>query len=57
MRREIGSGVSSNEVQRLLWCRNSPDINAIKPIWPWLKRYITQKNLHQKIGLMQSNLE
>lgn len=31
------------EVQRLLWCGNSPDLNAIKPAWPWLKRYTTKK--------------
>jgi transposase len=31
------------EVQRLLWCGNSPDLNAIEPTWPWLKRYTTKK--------------
>jgi transposase len=30
-------------VQRLLWCGNSPDLNAIEPAWPWLKRYTTKK--------------
>jgi transposase len=31
------------EVQRLLWCPNSPDLNAIEPAWPWMKRYTTKK--------------
>lgn len=31
------------QVQRLLWCGNSPDLNAIEPAWPWLKRYTTKK--------------
>lgn len=31
------------EVQRLLWCPNSPDLNAIEPAWPWIKRYTTKK--------------
>lgn len=30
-------------VQRLLWCGNSPDLNAIEPCWPWMKRYTTKK--------------
>ncbi|KAK2471173.1 hypothetical protein H9L39_17404 [Fusarium oxysporum f. sp. albedinis] len=30
-------------VQRLLWCGNSPDLNAIEPAWPWLKRVTTKK--------------
>jgi hypothetical protein len=42
--------ISNNEylfdlcgVKRLLWCSNSPDINVIKPSWPWLKRVTTKK--------------
>ena len=31
------------EVQRLLWCPNSPDLNAIEPAWPWMKRRTTKK--------------
>jgi hypothetical protein len=30
-------------VQRLLWCGNSPDLNAIEPAWPYLKRVTTKK--------------
>ncbi|RYC77279.1 hypothetical protein BFJ63_vAg19847 [Fusarium oxysporum f. sp. narcissi] len=30
-------------VQRLLWCSNSPDLNAIEAAWPWIKRYTTKK--------------
>ncbi|KAI7762256.1 hypothetical protein LZL87_006651 [Fusarium oxysporum] len=30
-------------VQRLLWCSNSPDLNAIEPTWPWMKRITTKK--------------
>jgi hypothetical protein len=32
-----------HHVQRLLWCPNSPDLNAIEPAWPWMKRYTTKK--------------
>jgi len=31
------------EVKRLLWCPNSPDLNAIEPAWPWMKRKTTKK--------------
>ena len=31
------------EIQRLLWCANSPDLNAIEPAWFWLKRNTTKK--------------
>jgi transposase len=30
-------------VERLSWCGNSPDLNAIEPAWPWLKRRTTKK--------------
>ena len=26
---------------KLLWCGNSPDINAIEPTWNWMKRQTT----------------
>jgi transposase len=32
-----------HEVQKLLWCGNSPDLNAIEPCWPWMKRQTTKK--------------
>jgi len=32
-----------HEIQRLLWCGNSPDLNAIEPCWFWLKRATTKK--------------
>lgn len=32
-----------HQVQRLLWCGNSPDLNAIEPAWPWIKRATTKK--------------
>jgi hypothetical protein len=32
-----------HEVRRLLWCGNSPDLNAIEPAWPYLKRETTKK--------------
>ena len=31
------------DILRLLWCRNSPDLNMIEPCWPWMKRQTTQK--------------
>jgi transposase len=31
------------KVQRLVWCPNSPDLNAIEAAWPWLKRHTTKK--------------
>jgi transposase len=31
------------KIQRLLWPGNSPDLNAIEPCWPWMKRYTTKK--------------
>jgi hypothetical protein len=35
------------EVQRMVWCGNSPDLNAIEPAWPWLKRNTTKKGAPQ----------
>lgn len=31
------------QVERLLWCGNSPDLNAIEPCWFWMKRHTTRK--------------
>ncbi|EQB44548.1 hypothetical protein CGLO_16699 [Colletotrichum gloeosporioides Cg-14] len=31
-----------NDINRLLWLGNSPDLNPIEPCWPWMKRYITR---------------
>lgn len=33
----------ANKVARLLWCGNSPDLNAIEPCWFWMKRETTKK--------------
>jgi transposase len=33
----------ANQVQRLLWPGNSPDLNMIEPCWPHLKRETTSK--------------
>ena len=27
----------------MIWCGNSPDLNAIEPAWPYLKRQTTKK--------------
>jgi hypothetical protein len=31
------------EIERLAWCGNSPDLNAIEPTWYYLKRATTKK--------------
>ena len=33
----------SNKIIRMLWCGNSPDLNAIEPAWWWMKRRTTRK--------------
>ncbi|KAI1678360.1 Tc1 [Pyrenophora tritici-repentis] len=30
-------------VEKLIWCGNSPNLNAIEQAWPWLKRRTTKK--------------
>ena len=30
-------------LERLDWPGNSPDLNAIKPCWPWMKRWTTRE--------------
>jgi transposase len=32
-----------HDVKKLLWCGNSPDLNAIEQAWPWMKRRTTKK--------------
>jgi hypothetical protein len=32
-----------NRILRLLWCGNSPDLNAIEPCWFWMKQATTKK--------------
>ena len=34
-------------VQKLLWCGNSPDCNAIEPCWFYMKRETTKKGAPQ----------
>jgi hypothetical protein len=41
---------SMAKVQRMVWCGNSPDLNAIEPAWPWLKRQTTKKGAPQNRG-------
>ena len=31
------------QVEQLIWCSNSPDLNAIEPAWAWLKKRTTSK--------------
>ena len=33
----------SLDIARLLWCGNSPDLNAIEPCWLWMKRRTIEK--------------
>ena len=33
------------DILRLLWCGNSPDLNIIKPCWPWIKRRTIEKGV------------
>ncbi|KAF7565430.1 hypothetical protein PtrM4_002320 [Pyrenophora tritici-repentis] len=37
-------------VEKLFWCGNSPDLNAIEPAWPWLKRRTTKKGAPKSRG-------
>jgi transposase len=34
---------SQERIAQLLWCSNSPDLNAIEPCWFWMKRFTTKK--------------
>lgn len=31
------------QIERLVWCSNSPDLNMIEPCWPYMKRETTKK--------------
>jgi transposase len=31
------------ELEKIIWCGNSPNLNAIEPCWPWMKRATTKK--------------
>ena len=37
-------------VEKLFWCGNSPDLNAIEPAWSWLKRRTTKKGAPKNRG-------
>ena len=39
--------MSVMEIQRLLWCPNSPDLNMIEPTWFYLKRQTTKNGAPQ----------
>jgi hypothetical protein len=38
----------SFEIIRILWLENSPDLNAIKPYWFYIKRITTKKGVFSK---------
>lgn len=42
---------SMHSVARLLWCGNSPDLNAIEPCWWWMKRKTTKAGAPQNRGV------
>jgi hypothetical protein len=37
----------------LIWPGNSPDLNAIEPCWPWMKKVTTIRGAPQARGLME----
>ena len=39
-----------HDIQRLIWCGNSPDLNPIEPCWPWMKRFTTKKGAPKNRG-------
>ena len=34
---------SHADVEQIVWCGNSPDLNAIEPCWAWMKWDTTKK--------------
>jgi transposase len=40
-------------IARLIWPGNSPDLNAIEPCWPWMKKTITSRGAPQKRDSME----
>ena len=40
-------------VARLIWPGNSPDLNAIEPCWPWMKKTTTARGAPQTRALME----
>ena len=42
-----------HSVQRLLWPGNSPDLNAIEPAWPWMKKTTTARGAPQSKRQME----
>jgi hypothetical protein len=43
------------EIQRLLWPRNSPDLNAIEPTWFWMKRETTKRGPSTNKGQLEKD--
>jgi hypothetical protein len=43
------------KVQRLLWLSNSPNLNAIKPTWPWMKKTTTSRGAPQSRRKMEKS--
>lgn len=44
---------AEEKIPRLVWCGNSPDLNAIEPAWPWLKRQTTRKGAPESAIAME----
>ena len=43
------------EVQRMLWPPNSPDLNAIEPPWFWMKRETTKHGAASAVSQMKED--
>lgn len=37
-----------HQITRMLWCPNSPDLNAIEPTWMYMKRWTTKRGAPSK---------
>ena len=48
-----GPVYKDHKVPRLIWPGNSPDINAIEPCWPWMKKTTTARGAPAKRAAME----